>query len=240
MPNWRELKHAYGSAEDIPEIISALTPDPKSPAWDNLWSRVCHQGTTYSASPAILPFLLSIASNWNTTDRAMPLALAGSIVAAPQTILHGYEETVERLRTLALDTVNNSGLSREERVYVMQSVLAFQGDRLWAKVLDRLIDGEFLGLCRGCRKNLYLVIGKHGFFVTSADWVREPTVVKREIKPLEADTMTGVGKWLHTVSIQSNDLELSNWVRYLFGSSKCPECGKPFNLPDAIAEIEEQ
>jgi uncharacterized protein (UPF0212 family) len=70
--------------------------------------------------------------------------------------------------------------------------------------------------------------------------VREPAVVKREIKPLAADTMTGVGKWLHTVSIQSNDLESSNWVRYLFGSSKCPECGKPFNLPDAIAGIEEQ
>jgi hypothetical protein len=238
VPNWRELKHAYGSAEDIPEIISALTPDPKSPAWDKLWSRVCHQGTTYSASPAILPFLLSIASKWNTTDRAMPLALAGSIVAAPQTILHGYEETVEGLRTVALDTVNNSGLSREERVYVMQSVLAFQGDRLWGRVLDRLIDGEFLGLCRGCRKNLYLVIGKHGMFVTSADWVRELSVVKVEVKPLDADSLGGVGKWLYTVFMQGNDLELADWVRYLFGSSNCPECGKLFALPDAIAEIE--
>jgi len=240
MPNWRELKHAYGSAEDIPEIISALTPDPLSPAWDDLSSRVCHQGTTYSASPAVLPFLLSIASNWSTTDRATPLALAGSIVAAPQTILDGYEETVEGLRRLALETLENPGLPREDRIYIMQSVLAFQGDRLWGRVLDHLNDGEFPALCTACRKELYLVIGKHGFFVTSADWVREPTVVKREIKPLEADTMTGVGKWLHTVSLQSNDLELSNWVRYLFGSSKCPECGKPFNLPDGIAEIEEQ
>ena len=95
MPNWRELKHAYGSAEDIPEIISALTPDPTSPAWGDLWSRVCHQGTTYSASPAVLPFLLSVSSNWSITDRAMPLALAGSIVTAAQTIIDGYEKTVE-------------------------------------------------------------------------------------------------------------------------------------------------
>jgi hypothetical protein len=238
MPNWRELKHAYGSAEDIPEIISALTPDPVSPAWDDLWSRVCHQGTTYSASPAVLPFLLSISSNWSATDRAMPLALAGSIVAAPQTILDGYEETVEGLRRLALETVKNPELPRVDRIYIMQSVLAFQGDRLWGRVLDHLSDGEFPALCTACRKELYLVIGKHGVFVTSADWVREPTVAKTEIKPLEADTMIGVGKWLHTVSIHTNDLELSNWVRYLFGSSKCPECGKPFNLPDAIAEIE--
>ena len=239
MPNWRELKHAYGSAEDIPEIISALTPDPKSPAWEDLWSRVCHQGTTYSASPAVLPFLLSIASNWSTTDRAMPLALAGSIVAAPQTILHGFEEAVEGLRTLALDTVKDPGLSREDRVYVMQSVLAFQGDRLWGKVLDHLNDGEFPASCTACRKELYLVIGQHGLFVTSADWVRESSVSKTEIKPLEANSLTGVGKWLYTVSMQSNDSDLSNWVRYLFGSSKCPDCGKLFHLPDAIAQIEE-
>jgi len=239
MPNWRELKHAYGSAEDIPAIISALTPDPKSQAWEDLWSRVCHQGTTYSASPAVLPFLLSVASNWSTTDRAMPLTLAGSIVAAPQTILDGYEETVEGLRTLALDTVNNPGLSREDRIYVMQSVLAFQGDRLWGRVLDHLEDGEFPASCPACRKDLYIVIGKHGIFVTSDDWVSKPRVVRTEIKPLEADTLSGVGKWLHTVSVQSNDSELSYWVGYLFGTSKCPECGRPFDLPDAIAEIDE-
>jgi hypothetical protein len=239
MPDWRELKHAYGSAEDIPAIISALTPDPKSPAWEDLWSRVCHQGTTYSASPAVLPFLLSVASNWSTTDRAMPLTLAGSIVVAPQTILDGYEETVEGLRALALDTVKNPGLSREDRIYIMQSVLAFQGDRLWGRVLDHLEGGEFPASCPACRKDLYIVIGKHGIFVTSDDWMRKPSVVRTEIKPLEADTLSGVGKWLHTVSVQSKDSELSYWVRYLFGTSKCPECGKPFNLPDAIAQIEE-
>jgi hypothetical protein len=237
MPNWRELKHAYGSAEDIPEIISALTPDPASLAWEDLWSRVCHQGTTYSASPAVLPFLLSVASNWSTTDRAMPLGLAGAIVAAPQTILDGYKESVEGLRTLALDTVKNPGLSREDRIYVMQSALAFQGDRLWGRVLEHLGDGEFPASCPACRNDLYLVIGKHGIFVTSDDWARKPSVVRTEINPLEADTLTGVGEWLHTVCVQSNDSELSDWIRYLFGTSKCPECGKPFSLPDAIAEI---
>lgn len=170
----------------------------------------------------------------------MPLALAGSIVAAPQTIIDGYEKTVEGLRTLALYTVKNPELSREDRIYVMQSVLAFQGDRLWGRVLDHLDDGEFPGACPACRKDLYLVIGKHGIFVTSDDWVRKPSVVRTDINPLEADTLTGLGEWLHTVSVQSNDSELSDWVRYLFGTSKCPERGQPFNLPDAIAEIDEQ
>jgi hypothetical protein len=240
MPNWRELRHAYGSAEDIPEIISSLTPDPTSQAWEDLWSRVCHQGTTYSASPAVLPSLLIVASNWSITDRAMPLALAGAIVAAPQTILDGYEETVEGLRNLALDTVKSPGLFREDRIYVMQSVLAFQGDRLWGRLLDHLVDGEFAASCPACRKDLYLVVGKHGSFVTTDDWVREPSAVRTEIKSSEADTLTGTGKWLHTISVQSNDSALSDWVRYLFGTSKCPKCGEPFNLPEAIAQIDEQ
>ena len=83
------------------------------------------------------------------------------------------------------------------------------------------------------------MIGKSGVFVASDDWVRKPSVVRTEIKPLEVDTLPGVGKWLHAVSVQCNDSELSNWIRYLFGASKCPECGEPFDLPDAIAEIEE-
>ena len=169
----------------------------------------------------------------------MPLTLAGSIVIASQTILDGYEETVEGLRALALDTVKNPGLSREDRIYIMQSVLAFQGDRLWGRVLDHLEGGEFPASCPACRKDLYIVIGKHGLFVTSDDWVRKPSVVRTEIKPLEADTLSGVGKWLYTVSVRSKDRELSDWVRYLFGTSKCPECGKPFDVPDAIAETEE-
>src|SRR5215831_1543441 len=175
MPNWRELTHAYGSAEDIPEIISALTPDPTSPAWEELWSRVCHQGTTYSASPAVLPLLLSVASNWSSTDRAMPLALAGSIVAATQTILDGYEETVDGLRTLAHDTVKNPRLSREDRIYVMQSALAFQRDRLWRRVLDHLNDGEFPALCPACRKDLSPAIGCVGLASSgqkSSHWKR--------------------------------------------------------------------
>lgn len=240
MPNWKELKHAYGSAEDIPEIISALRPDPTSSAWHELWSRVCHQGTTYSASPAVLPLLLDIASNWNAADRTMPLALAGSIVSAPRTILNEYEGTVEALRSLALDTVKNRQLSRNDRIYIMQSILAFQEDPLWGRVLDHLVDGEFPASCPNCRNHLYLVVGEHGIFVASGDWAREPGVAKTEIKPLEADTLTGVGNWLYSVSIQSDDLELSNWIRYLFGASKCPECGKPFDLQDAIAEIDEE
>src|SRR5262249_27675976 len=49
---------------------------------DELWSRVCHQGTAYSASFAVLPYLLEAASKWQPSQRLMPLALAAAIVAS--------------------------------------------------------------------------------------------------------------------------------------------------------------
>jgi hypothetical protein len=235
MANWKELRHAYGSAEDLPEIISALTPDPNSPAWDELWSRVCHQGTTYSASPAVLPFLLRAASGWDSAARATPLLLAGSIVSAPQTTLSGYEPTVEALRILALDTVRDRELSRNDRIYVMQSALAFQRDRLWGRVLEHLVDGEFPALCPTCRRDIYVVIGRYGFFVAAGDWVRSPQTPRTEIRPRETEELNGVGSWLYRVCAESGDSELGEWIRYVFGVSKCPECQESFEVPAAIA-----
>src|SRR5580700_2905302 len=126
-PNWKELRDAYGSAEDLPDILVELEPDPKSPVWHELWGRVCHQGSTFSASVHVLPFLLNAASGWEPTSRAMPLALAGSIVWGLEAVLEDYEPCVEGLRLLALETLKASELTRIDRIYVMQSALAFQG-----------------------------------------------------------------------------------------------------------------
>jgi cytidylate kinase len=62
---WRELKHSFGSAEDVPQLIRALGDAEDSAAaraaWDDLWTRVHHQGDTYSACFATLPHIVRIA-----------------------------------------------------------------------------------------------------------------------------------------------------------------------------------
>ena len=58
--DWSLLSHAFGAADDLPEILSALSPDPSSEPWGELWGRVCHQGTTYTASPYVLPRLFGV------------------------------------------------------------------------------------------------------------------------------------------------------------------------------------
>jgi hypothetical protein len=59
--DWADLGHAYGTAEDTPGLLAQAAGDPDDRAWDELWSRICNQGTVYTASYAALPELAAIA-----------------------------------------------------------------------------------------------------------------------------------------------------------------------------------
>jgi hypothetical protein len=65
-PLWQHLSHAYGTAADIPPLLSRAAVDT-TPAhvtgspWLDLWSALCHQGDAYTASYAALPHLIDIA-----------------------------------------------------------------------------------------------------------------------------------------------------------------------------------
>ncbi|WP_030267011.1 hypothetical protein [Streptomyces sp. NRRL B-24484] len=56
---WDALDHAYGSAEDVPELIGALYGDEEaaSEAVYELFGSIHHQGTVYGASGPAVPFL---------------------------------------------------------------------------------------------------------------------------------------------------------------------------------------
>lgn len=60
---WSELQHAYGSAEDIPELLTRLRELPKSEVedepWFTLWSALAHQGDVFSASFAAVPHVIA-------------------------------------------------------------------------------------------------------------------------------------------------------------------------------------
>jgi hypothetical protein len=237
-PNWRDLRDAYGSAEDLPDLLAELEPDPRSPVWNELWGRVCHQYSTFSASPHVLPFLLQAASAWEPGNRAMPLALAGSIVAAPETVLDDHRSTIEELRLLALDTLKSGELSRQDRIYVMQSVLAFEGDRLWGHALDRLSDGEFSGVCPACQTDLYFVIGQSGVFCAARDWVRNPETPRSDLHAAGADELSGAGRRLHGLTAEFGDSVLAEWICCIFGVSTCPNCHHSLQVADVIAAAE--
>ncbi|MFC8489431.1 HEAT repeat domain-containing protein [Streptomyces sp. NPDC057235] len=77
---WASSSHAYGSAEDVPGLLRALTgtdADAADEALSELYGNVLHQGTVYAAGVEAAPFLAGIAAAGHHT--ADVLALLGSM-----------------------------------------------------------------------------------------------------------------------------------------------------------------
>jgi hypothetical protein len=66
-PVWSTLRHAYGSASDVPELLRQLESFPKSEGnaepWFSIWSALAHQGDVYTASFAAVPHVIRIVSS---------------------------------------------------------------------------------------------------------------------------------------------------------------------------------
>ncbi|HEU5384106.1 MAG TPA: HEAT repeat domain-containing protein [Ktedonobacteraceae bacterium] len=76
--NWRDLSHAYGSAEDVPQLLRDLaSPDEQicGRARGTLYTNIYHQGTVYQASSYAVPFLLELLREETVPEREELLVL---------------------------------------------------------------------------------------------------------------------------------------------------------------------
>lgn len=87
--DWASLRHAYGSAEDVPGLLRGLAsadPSERQTALDGLYGAVHHQGDVYDSTLACVPFLLTLAGSEEVRDRAGVVELLvsiGDIAGAP-------------------------------------------------------------------------------------------------------------------------------------------------------------
>src|SRR5258708_14521335 len=84
---WDRLTHAYGSAEDVPDLLRALRTYTESAEGDDeeaaslwqLFGSIWHQGTVYEATAYAVPFLIELAADPLTPDRVVILGLLADI-----------------------------------------------------------------------------------------------------------------------------------------------------------------
>lgn len=243
MTNWATLTHAYGSAADIPAMLDAVTPEPHTEAWNDLWSAVCHQGSVYSASAAVLPQLRAMAQQWAPGDRLAPLVLAGAIVASrdpsPDFDIAPFRADVDALAMLAMDAITAARWSRVDFIYLLQAAMGLQGHALWGGQLDRLADGEFHAVCNACDAELQVAIGEYGYFVTDEEWLDRPDTPRHAIEAAEAASLTGIGARLHGLAHDADQPAVAHDLRHLFGHATCPACSQRLSIADAIAKGDE-
>jgi hypothetical protein len=80
--DWSSMHHAYGTAEDVPELLLALRSpdaDTRRKALDRYYGAVHHQGDVYPCTSASLPFLYELVADPATADRAAIVELLVSI-----------------------------------------------------------------------------------------------------------------------------------------------------------------
>ncbi len=80
--DWASLRHAYGSAEDVPGFLRGLAstdPVERANALDGMYGAVHHQGIVYDSTLACVPFLLALVACEEVADRGGLVELLVSI-----------------------------------------------------------------------------------------------------------------------------------------------------------------
>ncbi|MFF5306949.1 HEAT repeat domain-containing protein [Streptomyces sp. NPDC013161] len=79
---WASLRHAYGSAEDVPGLLRGLAsadPAERAGALDGMYGAVHHQGIVYDSTLACVPFLFELTASEEVADRGGLVELLVSI-----------------------------------------------------------------------------------------------------------------------------------------------------------------
>jgi tetratricopeptide (TPR) repeat protein len=82
--DWPALHHGLGPARDVPlelRLLRSSDPDVRSDAVARLASATLHEGSIYPATLAIVPFLVRLALDPATSDRAAIVGLLGYVAA---------------------------------------------------------------------------------------------------------------------------------------------------------------
>ncbi|MBP5861138.1 hypothetical protein QBA57_11940 [Streptomyces scabiei] len=244
MTDWSRLHHAYGTAEDVPGLLDAVGPDALDPLWNELWSRLCHQGTVYSASYAALPALTEMARRWSAADRQMPLCLAGSIVASTDRPYGGddpqvaYASQISVLARLTEEALQDPGLTGNPASYVnlLGTLLSFQGVEVWGEQLDGLNDEEYEVPCPSCGTENFIVFGECGFFSTTDSMYMKASTSAGQVplRPHSPAALDGLGRRLHSRALADGQSDIARRLTYVFGDAQCAECDVVFSVAEAV------
>ena len=111
-PKWSELKHAYGAASDIPELLRQLESfhdsDGESEPWFTIWSSLAHHGDVYTASFAAVPHVIEALSK--SPEKAcfdyfqfpawVEICRHNNHIQVPEELLSAYQEALRKLPSL--------------------------------------------------------------------------------------------------------------------------------------------
>ena len=156
MIDWVELRDAYGSAEAVPGLLEAAAQeiDWDAKVWEDLWSRLYHQGSVYSASQAAVPRLVEIARARREVAVEPAIFLAASILAQNAVEDEGVNPDLVDLAVHKVSLV----AARVDVLYALQCVAGVEHLTAWFEPLAGLAGNEVEVHCGTHRRRLPIIL----------------------------------------------------------------------------------
>ncbi|ALC23385.1 HEAT repeat domain-containing protein [Streptomyces pristinaespiralis] len=136
---WAATTHAYGSAEDLPDVLRALAGDDEEAADEavsELYGSVLHQGTVYAAGAEVAPFLARVAAAGHKS--ADLLRLLGDLAGSDDEC--GVEPGAVREAVAAQLPLMTASLTDADPAVRQAAVWALAQTRAVGTVLPELLD----------------------------------------------------------------------------------------------------
>lgn len=239
MTDWSHLRDIYGSADGIPDLLTdaASVSDWGAPVWDELWSRLYHQGSVAPASYEALPTLATIAGTRDGVAVDPALFLAAAIVASNDGPLDRVE--VRRLHASHIDRMrpvaeHKLALVRERSdiLWALKVVAELDGS-VWERGLEGRANDEIELDCTSCGDLLYLRLAE-GRLVTTTG----PDSIKagESVQPADAARLGTAETRLVELCRAHDHAGLETELLQLFGRTRCPCCAAEFTVLEALAD----
>lgn len=153
-PDWNELRHAYGTAGDIPPLLWELRSQPSSEGdaepWFTLWSALAHQGDVYPASFAAVPHVIeALAQDPARADHSffqfpawVEICRAKNGVEVPKALGVAYAEALARLPGLVAAACSSRRLEPGLLACALSAVAAANAQPVIAEAVLELTSRE--------------------------------------------------------------------------------------------------
>jgi hypothetical protein len=164
---WLSLKHAYGSASEIPRFLGSLYDGAKvdERTWTGVMNCLAHQSTAYDASYAAFPHFINIASDFSNPnssdcfDAATCIlydALSGDGLTLPEmsdAILSGFNEGLKIGRQLLKEKMDSLTTDASEEIYFLRTISLYRLQPRVAMLLETVRESFRCPYCREEIKN---------------------------------------------------------------------------------------
>ncbi len=261
-PRWENLKHADGSAADVPQWLSQLRTDDADEAMSDLVTALTPDNSIYAAAFAAVPHVVRISPHLRARLRVDALEFTRTVAvfskpsdlsAIDDDIKCWYDAAIKHAGEIALKTFLTERNSPETCVYLLSAIAAFKNCTQLGKVLSGFVTGEFNTECPKCNQAISVFPEKRWFRIkkdedkSAADDRVDVASVKSpvHVEPLTTKLLSWDSDdfscdnsftWLANLAVLSRKPALVQGLRHLYGWAICPGCQSRFSLMQRLLE----